>query len=74
VGAAAIGAGIAYGAYGTYDNCYNGYCGGGGYYEPGYSDDGGESDGVAYCAQRFRTYDVASQTYIGKGGRRISCP
>jgi len=72
VGAAAIGAGLAYGAY---SNCeYYGNCGGGYYAEPGYSDAGVSDDGVAYCAQRFRTYDVASQTYIGKGGRRISCP
>ena len=26
---------------------------------------------VAYCIQRFRTYDLATRTYVGKGGRRI---
>ncbi|HTM73412.1 MAG TPA: BA14K family protein, partial [Pseudolabrys sp.] len=43
---------------------------GGGYAQPGYGGD----DGVAYCAQRFRTYDQRSGTYVGKGGRRIPCP
>jgi hypothetical protein len=57
-------------AYGAYSNCYDGYCGD---YDANYYS-GGSSDAVAYCAQRFRSYDVASQTYIGKNGRRISCP
>ena len=29
---------------------------------------------VAYCMQRFRTYDLATRTYVGKGGRRYPCP
>lgn len=29
---------------------------------------------VAWCAQRYRTYDPATGTFIGKGGRRIRCP
>jgi hypothetical protein len=29
---------------------------------------------VAYCARRFRSYDPNSQTYLGRDGRRHSCP
>jgi BA14K-like protein len=29
---------------------------------------------VAYCARRFKTYDPASGTYLGRGGRRYRCP
>jgi hypothetical protein len=29
---------------------------------------------VAYCAQRFRSYDPASGTYMGYDGIRHSCP
>ncbi len=28
----------------------------------------------AYCAQRFRSYDPASGTYLGYDGRRHACP
>jgi len=31
-------------------------------------------DGVAYCAQRFRSYDPASGTYLGYDGLRHPCP
>ena len=34
--------------------------------------DGG--DAVAYCSRRFRSYDPQSGTYLGKDGRRRSCP
>lgn len=30
--------------------------------------------GNAYCAQRFRSYDPASGTYLGYDGRRHPCP
>jgi hypothetical protein len=30
--------------------------------------------GSAYCAQRFRSYDPASGTYLGNDGRRHRCP
>jgi BA14K-like protein len=53
-------------------------------YAPGYSDyayaPGGyttEYSGggdVAYCSQRFRSYDRASGTYLGYDGQRHSCP
>jgi len=29
---------------------------------------------VNYCAQRFRSYDPGSGTYVGRDGRRHSCP
>jgi hypothetical protein len=34
----------------------------------------GSGDDVAYCQQRFRSYDMASGTYMGYDGRRHSCP
>lgn len=33
---------------------------------------GGRS--VAYCANRYRSYDRRSGTYLGKDGRRYACP
>ena len=30
-------------------------------------------DHVSWCSQRYRTYDPASDTYVGKGGRRYRC-
>jgi len=32
------------------------------------------SDAVAYCAQRYRSYDPASGTYLGYDGNRHPCP
>ena len=32
------------------------------------------NDTVAYCAQRYRSYDVASGTYLGYDGNRHPCP
>jgi hypothetical protein len=32
------------------------------------------SDEVAYCSQRFRSYDPASGTYLGYDGLRHPCP
>ncbi len=32
------------------------------------------SDTVAYCAQRYRSYDPASGTYLGYDGNRHPCP
>jgi hypothetical protein len=77
----AIAAGSYYGGYG-YDNGYYdpGYYGssyyGSGYgYDPGYSTystSGGQD--AAYCAQRFKSYDPASGTYLGYDGIRHPCP
>ena len=67
----AIAAGSYYGGYG-YDN---GYYGSGYGYDPGYSTYS-TSDGqnAAYCAQRFKSYDPASGTYLGYDGIRHPCP
>lgn len=32
------------------------------------------NDAVAYCAQRYRSYDPASGTYLGYDGNRHACP
>jgi len=32
------------------------------------------NDAVAYCAQRYRSYDPASGTYLGYDGQRHPCP
>lgn len=62
------------GGYGYYDNSYYD----GGYYDNGYDDGtvavvpgGGDS---TYCAQRYRSYDPASGTYLGYDGQRHPCP
>jgi hypothetical protein len=44
-------------------------------YEPGYTYERPASgDDVAYCQQRFRSYDPASGTYLGYDGARHPCP
>ena len=83
--AGAIGAGLAYGSYG---GGYGGYYEEPAYTYPSYSYEQAtpsyqyevaaqpESDGdlIAECARRFKTYDVASQTYVKSKGVRASCP
>lgn len=32
------------------------------------------NDAVAYCQQRFKSYDVRTGTYLGYDGRRHACP
>ena len=73
IGGAIIGATQPYGYYG-----HSGY---GAYgYEPGYDQDYvaatpyADGRAVAYCQRRFRSYDVASGTYLGFDGLRHSCP
>lgn len=52
------------------------------YYDDGYYDDGATvavvpdvgADSSAYCAQRYRSYDPASGTYLGYDGLRHPCP
>lgn len=56
--------------YQSYGSDY-GYGYGGGY--NGYSQDGG-GDYSTYCANRFRSYDPASGTYLGYDGTRHPCP
>jgi len=64
--------------YGYYRN--GGYYGNGGYgyagYDQGYVAVSPYADGneVAYCQQRFRSYDPGSGTYLGYDGLRHSCP
>jgi BA14K-like protein len=63
-----VAAGVGLGYYG-YDN---------GYYDDGdygaaYAYEGGD-DGVAYCMQRYRSYDPGSGTFLGYDGFRHPCP
>jgi len=44
-----------------------------GYYAPGYGSPPG-GDAVAYCMQRFRSYNPRSGTYLGTDGYRHPCP
>jgi BA14K-like protein len=73
VAGAVVGGALASG-YGYYNSPY--------YYDDGYYDDGAvavapapaDDDSAAYCAQRYRSYDPASGTYLGNDGRRHPCP
>jgi hypothetical protein len=49
-----------------YDNGYSGYDG-----DPGYVVSSGADP--SYCAQRYRSYDPASGTYLGYDGLRHPC-
>ena len=53
-----------YGPY--YGSAYDGP-----YVDEGYAAGGGDDQ---YCAQRFRSYDPASGTYLGYDGARHPCP
>ena len=52
------------------------------YYDAPYDDSGtvveaappGDDDAVAYCMQRYRSYDPASGTFLGNDGLRHPCP
>jgi hypothetical protein len=33
-----------------------------------------EADAVAYCANRFRSYDIDSRTFLATSGQREACP
>jgi hypothetical protein len=52
-----------------YDLGYYGWYPG---YSTSYSTSGGQD--AAYCAQRFRSYDPGSGTYLGYDGQRHPCP
>lgn len=71
IGGAIVGAAQPYGYAPGY---YGGYAPG--YYGPAYvaapAYVGG--DAVSYCAQRFRSYDPYSGTYLGYDGFRHPCP
>jgi hypothetical protein len=52
-----------------------GYAPGPGYTgAPAYDSGAAPGDDDAYCAQRFRSYDPASGTYLGYDGLRHACP
>ena len=81
IGGAIIGATQPYGYYGGYGPYDGGYAYAPGYaYGPGYrrgyvaAPAYGGGDEVAYCQQRFRSYDPASGTYLGYDGMRHPCP
>ncbi|WP_456739522.1 BA14K family protein [Bradyrhizobium sp. USDA 376] len=62
LGALALGA---YSAWPYYD----------GYDDGLYADDSAPADATAsYCAQKYRSYDPASGTYLGYDGKRHPCP
>ena len=70
VGAAIVGGAILGGMLAApYYDGYGPYAYDGPYYSPGY---GGNA--VAYCMQRFRSYDPGSGTYLGFDGFRHPCP
>jgi hypothetical protein len=58
--------------YGYYGGPYP-YAYGGPYYYPAYRGVVAD-DAVAYCMQRFRSYDPRSGTYLGYDGYRHPCP
>jgi BA14K-like protein len=66
-----------YYSYG-YDPGYYSYGYNPGYYDYGYVAPGGYAaapdQSVAYCEQRYRSYDPASGTYLGYDGLRHPCP
>jgi BA14K-like protein len=85
VAGAAVAASQPWGYGYGYDNAYNNYNLYTGYndyaYTPGYQPSYGyETVGVgaggsvAYCQQRFRSYNPATGTYMGYDGMRHSCP
>ncbi|MBR0775462.1 BA14K family protein [Bradyrhizobium diazoefficiens] len=77
-----VAAGATIGALGSYAYYGGGYYDDPYYYDDGYYDSGasvavvpdGGGDSAAYCAQRYRSYDPASGTYLGYDGQRHPCP
>lgn len=78
-----VAAGAAIGALGSSYAYYgDGPYYGDGYYDNSYYDDSATvavvpdsgGDLSAYCAQRYRSYDPASGTYLGYDGLRHPCP
>jgi hypothetical protein len=81
VAGAVVGGAIAANSY--YGPGYGYYGYGPGYYDDSYGYyDGGAPDAVAvapggdasYCAQRYKSYDPASGTFLGYDGQRHPCP
>ncbi|WP_244063277.1 BA14K family protein, partial [Bradyrhizobium sp. Ce-3] len=66
----ALASGAYYGGYGPgyYDDSY-------GYYdEPSVAVEAVPGGDPSYCAQRYKSYDPASGTYLGYDGLRHPCP
>jgi hypothetical protein len=78
----AIAANNAYAYYGGPGYGGPGYYDAPAYYDDQYADDGAVAavpapvgdDSAGYCAQRYRSYDPASGTYLGFDGQRHPCP
>ena len=66
IGGAIVGGALAAAPYGPYY--------GPGYYPPPVAYGPPPGDAVAYCMQRFRSYDPGSGTYLGYDGNRHPCP
>ena len=66
--AGALAAPYYYGGGPYYASPYYYYAPGPGYYAEPYG------DGVAYCMQRYRSYDPRSGTFLGNDGYRHPCP
>lgn len=82
---AALGTAAAYNDSGYFGGGYYGNGGYGAYATAAYDTSGGdayilhgnymsEADAVAYCTQRFRSYDPESRTFLTHSGQRVSCP
>jgi hypothetical protein len=75
VGGLAVGSALGYGYGGYYGDDYadNGYYDG--TYDTGqpYVVSSNPAPDPAYCAQRYRSYDPASGTYLGYDGLRHPC-
>jgi hypothetical protein len=69
IAGSAIGIGSAFASPYYYDDSY-------GYYDdsPTVEVVPSSGDDVAYCQQRFKSYDVSSGTYLGYDGLRHPCP
>jgi hypothetical protein len=76
VGGLAVGSALGYGYGGYYGDDYyadNGYYDGGYDSGPSYVVSSGQNGDSDYCAQRYKSYDPASGTYLGFDGLRHPC-
>jgi BA14K-like protein len=75
-GAPAVAGGIVAGAIigGALANPYGPAYYGPGYYPPPVAYGPPPGDAIAYCMQRFKSYDPNSGTYLGYDGARHPCP
>jgi hypothetical protein len=71
----AVGSALGYGYGGYGDDSYadSGYYDGGYDSGPSYVVSSDQSDDSGYCAQRYKSYDPASGTYLGYDGLRHPC-